>query len=377
MITGNASKNSKLKRATAWWSRMYYALLILSFTTIAPLRESRAEGADSTVFDTLVVAPVAIGLLAGDSFYNWMFGDPKPIVTGGGYGMCPFLSDLKNSAFDCQNLNSTAPPWSTASLPQPGQGVDNGITDPQQPCAFYRRLLACQKGCSEMDKNRIIGYYQTCSGMTQLASPSAIPDHAIYGLGRDGGDLMTACSLNKNFRDYANNMRSCLQVGAAASLKSCKECSSVVEGIIHAHTPCNANTGFCTTLSEDPQALSCFGAGIGASWQGIGGGHSLSGPARSVGICHMMEQALTCASKTNFQNWWTNLCKGYQKGCEMSGGVNCKLSCPAYEDLGPLIQGSFATLIESVATASTSELPGIISLAEEACHNALGYEPNF
>jgi|GEM_PF-2153466 len=378
MTAGNSTKYGKVKRAAAGLLLMYSSLLVLSFATIAPYRDARAEGVMSTAFNVLVVAPVAIGMLAGNSIYNHMFGDPKPIIAGGGYGSCPFLSDLDDGAFDCQNLNPSAPPWSTTSLPPPGQGGDPRFTSPQQPCALYRRLLACQKGCSEMQKNRIMGYFSTCSGMTQLASPPETPKQAIYGLGSDGGDLMTACSNNQNYRNYVDHMRSCLQVGVAAQLKSCKDCSSLVDNIIHAHTPCNANTGFCNTLGNDPQALKCFGAALGASWQGLGGGHSLSGPARSVGICHMLEQAMTCASTngTDFYNWWNNMCDGYRKGCEMSGGINCSISCPAKEQLPVLLQLPLALLTKAIASGA-GEIPGAISMAEAACQKTIGNEPNF
>ena len=347
---------------------MYLTAVAFAFFSITNAKTAKANFA-SDAFNIVVVAPVVIGMHTGGAVWDWMFGEPKPQITGGGYGgQCPFLSDRKdpNGGVDCQNLGPTSPPWSTlttgAPIPRPP------FTNPHEPCGFYRRILGCMNGCSEVEKNRLIGYYQTCSGMTQLTMTP--PPPPIYGLDES---LVTACSLNQNYQNYVNKMRSCLQVATTLSLKKCVSCTELVDNIIHSHNPCNVNTGFCD-MGDDPRALKCFGAALGASWQGFGGGHSILGPIRSVGICHMfIDQAMTCAaSNTDFTNWWNNICTGYQQGCGGAGGSNCGISCPTSSEMGLATQYVFSQLLQILAQLVNDSTPGAIALAGSLCEQLIG-----
>jgi hypothetical protein len=374
----NLNRLRSLKVPIAALISTYILTVVLGLSITTAYSPAKADSAMERAVNVLLFSPVAIGRHAGESIYAWMFGEPKSVIPGGGYGeTCPFLSDFKTPSFDCRNIQPTTPPWSTSNQPLPGQpGFTGGFPNPQDPCSFYRHLLACQKGCSEMEKNRLIGYFQTCSGMTQLISPIATPP--IYNLGGDGGNLIAACSSNQNFQNYVHNMRSCLQVAVTTQLGSCKNCSSLVTNIIEAHTPCNANTGFCTSLGNDPQALRCLGAALGASWQGLSGGHSLSGPVRSVGICHLLEQSITCAARgQNFTNWWNNICGGYQLGCRLAGGRICGWACPMADQLSPELQNIIAQITQIGAEAG-SYYPGMVGLLEGTCQELIfGDGPNF
>ncbi len=359
---------------------MYPICLAFAVFSITNSNHANAQTTSSSVDMLPGVLPAKTGVKAGVDFYNWMFGGPKP---EGGYGQCPFRSDVdfqgSGSGFDCQNLKPTAPPptappWST---PNGDNTPPSSFSNAQEPCRIYSHVLACMKGCSDVEKNRLIGYYQTCSGMTQLTMPP--PPPPIYGLDRDGGDLITACSGNKNFKNYVNNMRSCLQVSLAEKLKSCETCSEVVGGIIDSHTPCNAKTNFCE-MGADPQAIRCFGAALGASWQGFFGGHSTMGPIRSVGICHMLvDQVATCAaSSTNLTNWWNNICSGYQTGCKMSGGSSggggwCAAACPMSDQLTLTGQHQLAEVLQKYVRAADVLAPaGSMALATKLCEAMLG-----
>jgi hypothetical protein len=249
----------------------------------------------------------------------------------------------------------------------------------------------CLTDCTEIDKSRLLGYYQTCMGMTGLAA----------------GDykFVEGCSENAEYLRYAEKMRYCLQNKSIEfNDKKCHTCKEVVQGdggpysgIIGSHTPCNSSSGFCK-LSE--HSLRCFGAGLGSSWRGVLGSHSVAGSVRSVGTCHLLAQSAMCATTAKkgyegFMTFWRSLCTGYQAGCVamqkdtgtfignasdglFGGGsktfdvASCKASCPLPDDLN--IVGKYGG---SVSGYVFEEIAGAIGTggvlrAEEVCRSVLG-----
>lgn len=261
----------------------------------------------------------------------------------------------------------------------------------ESECAYYIKARLCLSDCDESQRNRLLGYYQTCQGVTGLAA----------------GDYRFAegCAGNEEFTSYTEKMRYCLQEQSAMfNERDCHSCREVIdgsggpfEGIIGSHTPCNATAGFCA-LSET--SLRCFGAGLGFSWRGVLGSHSATGSVRSVGFCHLMAQAATCSSSGRqgyggFMTFWRALCSGYQAGCEAAQGqtgtftgtaiegivgagsrtfdvASCKLSCPLPEDLNRVSGfGGLAAgyLFEKISAAAGR---GGVLGAESACRDLVG-----
>jgi len=262
----------------------------------------------------------------------------------------------------------------------------------EHECSYYLRLRLCLTDCDESQKNRLLGYYQTCMGVTGLAS----------------GDykFVEGCAGNSEFTSYMESMRHCLQKSSVAfnADNACHTCKQIIDGsggpydgIIGSHTPCNSIAGFCN-LSET--SLRCFGAGLGSSWTGVLGSHSATGSIRSVGFCHLVSQAASCAAVSDqgyggFMNFWRALCGGYQGGCEAVQGrsgtfignaiesitgigssgfdvVSCKLSCPLPEDLNRVsgFGGPGAGYLFEKISAAVGR--GGVLAGESACRDMVG-----
>ena len=265
--------------------------------------------------------------------------------TGG--AQCPNWKQNQSTDLLCRN------PFKTIASPvaNPVEQAAPGFKE--QECEYYLRVRGCLSDCNEYEKNRLLGYFQTCMGVSGLA----VGDY----------NFVEGCRNNPEFSGYVVNMRYCLQeTSRDFNTSSCHTCKQVLEGaggsdegIIGSHTPCNESSGFCKLSAT---SLRCFGAGLGSSWRGVFGSHSAQGSSRSVGFCHMLAQGSSCAANKKigydgFMGFWRALCGGYQKGCEAMqnatgstlsntlGGLfgdttrqttdilSCKLSCPLPEDI--------------------------------------------
>lgn len=299
---------------------------------------------------------------------------------------CPNVNQGAGLADSCSNL------FKVTAHPPAGQDVIATAGVKEHECGYYLRLRLCLTDCSESERNRLLGYYQTCMGVTGLAS----------------GDykFVEGCAGNQEFTSYMETMRHCLQKSSVAfnTDNDCHSCKQIIDGaggpydgIIGSHTPCNGSAGFCD-LSET--SLRCFGAGMGSSWTGVLGSHSATGSIRSVGFCHLVSQAASCAASSEqgygaFMTFWRALCGGYQAGCEavqggtgtfvgnaiesIAGGgsrtfdaVSCKLSCPLPEDLNRVsgFGGNGAGYLFEKISAAVGR--GGVLAGESACRGMVG-----
>ena len=324
-------------------------------------------------------------LLANLLASSLVFSGCRSVSRGGSSGL------VEASSPACHNWRQDEAFSGVCRKPFVVSAGDQNIGIKEQECSYYLRLRMCLSDCDEMQRNRLLGYYQTCMGVTGLAA----------------GDykFVPGCSSNDQFKTYTVKMRQCLQRSSVRfNGGACHTCAEVIDGtggpydgIIGSHTPCNATSGFCE-LTQD--SLRCFGAGLGSSWQGIAGNHSVLGSARSVGFCHLLSQAASCAStgrqgRDGFLKFWRGLCSGYQAGCEAmqagtgtlagnaiegitgAGGemvnkVSCKLSCPLPEDLNRLtiVGGDVAGYMFEKLTSSMGR-GGVLS-AEDTCRSIIG-----
>jgi hypothetical protein len=297
----------------------------------------------------------------------------------------------ETSELVCQNRRADEPVNNVCRNPFVVSAGDEDIGLKEKECSYYLGLRMCLTDCNQFQRNRLLGYYQTCMGVTGLAA----------------GDykFVSGCSSNDQFKAYTVKMRQCLQRSSVNfNTSTCHTCAEVIDGaggpydgIIGSHTPCNETSGFCE-LSQD--SLKCFGAGLGSSWQGVAGNHSVMGAARSVGFCHLLSQAASCAStgrqgREGFLRFWRGLCVGYQAGCvamqagtgtlagntiegitgkggETVNKVSCKLSCPLPEDLNRLtvVGGDVAGYLFEKLTSSIGR-GGVLS-AEDNCRSIIG-----
>ncbi|MEY4630555.1 MAG: hypothetical protein RIQ81_675 [Pseudomonadota bacterium] len=317
------------------------------------------------------------------------------------FSACRSRSD-QTSASLREEVRPACSNWQTSpSLAQSCRNPFVVTADPSElglkemECGYYMRLRLCLTDCDEGEKNRLLGYYQTCAGVTGLASG----DYAF----------VKGCDSNAQFKAYTLKMRRCLQESSVRfNANACHSCAQVIEGaggsfdgIIGSHTPCNAVAGFCDL---SPESLRCFGAGLGSSWQGVAGNHSVLGSARSVGFCHLLSQAASCASTgestgqpgyQGFMTFWRSLCSGYQAGCIamqsntgttagnavdgiFGGGgatvdkLGCKAACPMPEDLNKLtvVGGNVGGYLFEKMVSSMGR-SGVLG-AEETCRSFIG-----
>lgn len=238
-------------------------------------------------------------------------------------------------------------------------------------CGYYLSLRQCQGDCSACQSNRLVGYYQTCRNMSQIAQGDLANAPRTYGF----------CQNLCEYQGYVSGMRRCLQNQADALQRlwnrdypgTALSCSGVVggpvdartgrrdlnAGVIGSHTFCNEAQGFCGLSNPSRQ---CFGAGLGNSWAGMclgPGGHSPWGSWQSVGMCHMFAQAASCGARGSLANFVDSLCQGYQDGCMTAPGcaympkrLACMLACPRSQDIAT---------IRRILWAPISLIPGVRS----------------
>ena len=283
-------------------------------------------------------------------------------------------------------------PFKTMASPTSSEAEQAAPGFKEHQCEYYLRVRSCLSDCNEYQKNRLLGYFQTCMGVSGLA----VGDY----------DFVEGCRNNPEFSRYVGDMRYCIQDRSRNfNSASCRTCNQVIdgaggsfEGIIGSHTPCNELSGFCKLGTT---SLRCFGAGLGSSWRGVFGTHSAQGASRSVGVCHLLAQGASCAAKNQvgydgFMSFWRALCGGYQKGCEAMQGatgsttsntlggifgdgtkqatdiVSCKLSCPLPEDMNrvSMMGGSAAGYVFNRIVESLGR-NGVLG-AEAECRRIFG-----
>lgn len=233
----------------------------------------------------------------------------------------------------------------------------NSSPNPSQECGFYLSLRQCHNDCSACQQNRLVGYFQTCRNMGQIAIGQLNNAGAGYGY----------CQNMCEYQSYVSGMRRCLQRQGTALLASWNRdfagqpltCGGIVngprdpstgsrstqEGIIGSHTYCNEATGFCAL---SPAAKQCFGAGLGNSWAGMclgPGGQSPWGSWQSVGMCHLFAQAASCGTRGSLSQFVDSLCQGYQDGCMtappcayMPQRLACMMACPRSRDMAQILR---------------------------------------
>jgi len=212
----------------------------------------------------------------------------------------------------CKPFEPTSPPPKLVGhLPTPPQGA----------CDFYQKVVSNPGGCSQEKRTLLGGYHQTCSNVS--SGVSSAPSGAN-------------CKYQTAFRDYVDTFRYCLQeeVTELSTTDGCltpgTTCTDVVDNIRDAHSVCNDQTDFCSTM-ENADAGYCFGYSIGEAWGALGVGTLPGGPTSPLGVMGTLDSICVCDDSLKVQR---NICAGYRQGCADANSGNptaatlCAASCP-------------------------------------------------